>query len=147
MVPVFQIMIPCKGWAQSLVPRMGNRSPIFMVSTDGIFQNVSEVQSYAHTDAAGKTALIQPNAVPGDVRFVDLNGDGKIDDSDRTKIGNGTHNWVFGMNFNAKWKGLDFSMMWQGTIGNDIMDVTRRVDITHSNLPSYMLNRWTGEGT
>jgi len=115
--------------------------------TDGIFQNVSEVQSYAHIDAAGKTALIQPNAVPGDVRFVDLNGDGKIDDSDRTKIGNGTPNWVFGMNFNAKWKGLDFSMMWQGTIGNDIMDVTRRVDITHSNLPSYMLNRWTGEGT
>ena len=38
-------------------------------------------------------------------------------------------------------------MMWQGTIGNDIFDSTRRTDINATNLPSWMLNRWTGEGT
>ena len=38
-------------------------------------------------------------------------------------------------------------MMWQGTIGNDIYDATRRTDISKSNLPKWMLNRWTGEGT
>ena len=38
-------------------------------------------------------------------------------------------------------------MMWQGTAGNDIYDATRRTDIATSNLPSWMLNRWTGEGT
>jgi len=38
-------------------------------------------------------------------------------------------------------------MMWQGTAGNDVFDATRRTDISVSNLPSWMLNRWTGEGT
>ena len=55
--------------------------------------------------------------------------------------------WSFGLNFNVDWKGFDFSMMWQGTYGNQIYDATRRTDIRTANLPSYMLNRWTGEGT
>lgn len=115
--------------------------------TNGIFQNMNEIQSYVHTDAEGNTTLIQPNANPGDVRFVDLNGDGKIDENDRTHIGNGTPDWTYGINVNVSWKNFDFSMMWQGTAGNDVFDATRRVDVTYSNLPAYMLNRWTGEGT
>lgn len=126
----------------------GQPFPFFYgFKTAGIFQNMDEVRSYTHTASDGTTTLIQPNAVPGDVRFVDVNGDGKIDDNDRTKIGNGTPRWAYGFNINVNWKNFDLSMMWQGTIGNDIMDVTRRVDISYVNLPSYMLNRWTGEGT
>ena len=111
--------------------------------TDGIFQNVEEINSYVNADGG----LIMPDAVPGDVRFVDVNGDGVINADDRTDIGNGMPDWTFGLNFSAGWKGLDFYMLWQGTYGNDILDVTRRMDVSESNMPAYLLNRWTGEGT
>ena len=110
--------------------------------TAGIFQNWDEVNAYTHDGQ-----LIQPNARPGFVRFVDVNGDGAIDDSDRTKIGKGTPDWTFGFTFNAAWKGFDFMMFWQGTAGNDIFDATRRLDLPAINLPSWFLGRWTGEGT
>ena len=111
--------------------------------TDGIFQNMDEVRAYKN--ASGK--MIQPNAVPGDVRFVDVDGDGSITAADRTKIGKGMPDWPFGFNFNAEWKGFDLMVFLQGTVGNDIFDATRRTDVQPANLPSYMLNRWTGEGT
>ncbi len=111
--------------------------------TAGIFQNVDEVNAYVNS--SGK--LIQPNAAPGDVRFVDVTGDGSITDDDRTDIGKGMPDWSYGVNFTANWKNFDLSMMWQGTIGNDVFDATRRTDITSSNLPSWILGRWTGEGT
>ena len=112
--------------------------------TDGIFQNRAEIAAY--TDPA-TGAMIMPDAVPGDVRFVDVNKDGKISADDRTDIGNGTPDWTFGLNLSANWKGFDFYMLWQGTLGNQVLDLTRRIDISESNLPAYMLNRWTGEGT
>ena len=110
--------------------------------TAGIFQNWDEVNAYT-----GANGLIQPDARPGYVRFVDINGDGTIDDADRTKIGKGTPDWTFGGTFNAAWKGFDFMMFWQGTYGNDIFDATRRLDLPAINLPSWFLGRWTGEGT
>jgi TonB-linked SusC/RagA family outer membrane protein len=111
--------------------------------TAGIFQNDAEVAAYKNPDGG----LIQPNAKPGDVRFVDVNGDGKIDDGDRTKIGKGMPDWTYGFNFNVSYKNLDLSAVFQGTIGNDIYDATRRTDLQAVNLPSYMWGRWTGEGT
>ena len=110
--------------------------------TDGIFQNWEEINAYTKD---GK--LIQPDARPGFVRFVDVNDDGVIDDSDRTKIGKGTPDWTFGATLNAAWRGFDFMMFWQGTAGNDIFDATRRLDLPAVNLPSWFLGRWTGEGT
>lgn len=110
---------------------------------NGIFQNWDEI----HNHVGSEGDMIQPKAVPGDVRFVDLNGDGVISDADRTIIGNGNPKWTFGFNTNITWKNFDFSFMLQGTLGNDIYDATRRTDIAYINLPSYMLNRWTGEGT
>lgn len=122
----------------------GKPFPFFYgYKTAGIFQNPAEVKEY--TNAEG--ALLQPNAVPGDVRFVDVNKDGKITEDDRTDIGKGMPDWTFGFNLNVAWKGFDLSMMWQGTVGNDVFDATRRTDIASSNLPSWILNRWTGEGT
>ena len=111
--------------------------------TDGIFQNQEEIA--AHVSPNGK--VLQPNAMPGDVRFVNVNGDDVLDDKDRTDIGNGTPDWTWGLNLSAAWKGIDIFMLWQGTAGNDVLDLTRRIDISQSNLPAYMLNRWTGEGT
>jgi TonB-dependent starch-binding outer membrane protein SusC len=111
--------------------------------TNGLFQNWDEVNAYA--DADGN--LIEPDAQPGDVRFVDTDGDGNIDDDDRTKIGKGMPDWTYGFNLSASYKNFDISMVIQGTIGNDIYDATRRTDLKYINLPSYMWGRWTGEGT
>ena len=123
----------------------GEPFPYFYgLKTAGIFQTQEEIDSYVGPD--GKTP-IQPDAKPGYVRFVDLSNDGVIDDNDRTKIGKGMPDWTFGVNFSAAWRGFDFNMMWQGTAGNDVFDATRRIDINSSNLPSWMLDRWTGPGT
>jgi len=111
--------------------------------TDGIFQNWAEVNAYKNKQGG----LIQPNAQPGDVRFVDINGDGKINDDDRTNIGKGMPDWTYGFNLNVSYKNFDLSMVFQGTIGNQIYDATRRTDLKYINMPSYMWGRWTGEGT
>lgn len=122
----------------------GQPSPFFYgYKTDGIFQNYDEINAY--TNASG--SLIQPDAVPGDVRFVDVNGDGLIDDNDRTNIGNGTPDWEFGLSLNANWKGFDFNIFFQGVHGADVFDATYRTDVYSGNYPSWMLGRWTGEGT
>ena len=122
----------------------GKPFPFFYgYKTAGIFQNTDEVKAYKHD----KGELLQPTAVPGDVRFVDVDGNGIIDANDRTDIGKGMPDWTFGFNLGVSWKNFDLNMMWQGTAGNDIYDATRRTDIATSNLPSWMLNRWTGEGT
>ena len=122
----------------------GQPFPFFYgYKTDGIFQTEADVANYKN--AAGQP--LQPNAVPGDLKFVDTNGDGKITSEDQTNIGNGTPDWTFGLNINAEWRGFDFSCMFQGTIGNDIYDATMRTDRAGLNLPSWMLARWTGEGT
>ena len=111
--------------------------------TNGIFQTMDEVKAYVND----KGEMLQPNAKPGDVRFVDVDNNGTIDAADRTKIGKGMPDWTYGFTFGAEYKGFDFMFMIQGTIGNDIYDATRRTDVRPANLPSYMLNRWTGPGT
>ena len=112
--------------------------------TDGIFQNLAEVNSYVNADGE----LLQPNAAPGDVRFVDINNDGVINDDDRTNIGKGIPDWTFGINLGFEWKGFDFNMLLQGQFGNvSIFNVTRRTDLYYINLPKTILNRWTGEGS
>ena len=111
--------------------------------TNGLFQNQQEVDSYVN--AQGEK--LQPSAQPGDVRFVDFNGDGRITDEDRTKIGKGMPDWTFGFSLGAEWKGFDLSMAWQGTIGNDVFDFAQRGDVPAMNRPSWIMDRWHGEGT
>ncbi|MEM7367416.1 MAG: TonB-dependent receptor [Bacteroidota bacterium] len=63
---------------------------------------------------------IVSGAVPGDVRIVDQNQDGLIDDKDRTIIGNPNPDFVYGMNLSFQWKGLSISALINGVFGNDI---------------------------
>ena len=135
-----------QGFTGGSLARGSNGMPFpyfFGYKTNGVFQNYAEVNAYTNADGG----LIQPAARPGDTRFVDINGDGVITSDDRTKIGKGTPDWNFGFNFNADWKGFDFNMFLQGVAGADIFDATYRTDVTAGNYPTYMLNRWTGEGT
>lgn len=113
------------------------------LKTNGLFQNANDVSNY--TNAKGE--LIQPNARPGDVRFVDLDGDGIIGSGDRTKIGKGMPDMTFGFTVGADWKGFDLNLAFQGTIGNDVFDFAQRGDVPAMNRPSWILDRWHGEGT
>ena len=111
--------------------------------TDGLFQNQAEIDAYVND----KGEQMQPKAQPGDVRFVDYNKDGSIDDNDKTKIGKGMPDWTFGLTIGAEWKGIDLNIFFQGTAGNDIFDFSQRGDIPAMNRPTWILDRWVGEGT
>ena len=108
-----------------------------------IFQTMAEVHYYK--DANGN--MIQPNAKPGDFRFADLNGDGKIDAADRKFIGDPTPDWSYGFTISAAFKGFDLMIFAQGVAGNQVFNGLRRLDIPSANWTSDALGRWTGPGT
>ncbi len=140
-------VIPGASWAiAGAVTRSEEGEPIayfWGYETDGIFQNQNEV--FQHINKEG--ALIQPNAVPGDVRFVDVNGDGIIDEQDRTKIGNPTPDLIYGFNGGIRFKNFDFSTFIQGVHGNEIFNGTQRQDLRFTNRTTKILDRWTEEGS
>jgi TonB-dependent starch-binding outer membrane protein SusC len=111
--------------------------------TQGIFQNAGEVSAYRSKDGA----VIQPNARPGDFRFVDLDGNGIIDANDRTKIGDPNPSLTYGFNLSFSHSGFDILLFGQGVSGNQIFKATRRFDLGMANMTADALGRWTGEGT
>jgi hypothetical protein len=113
--------------------------------TLGIFQNEQQILDYR--DKSG--APIQPDARPGDFKWADLNGDGKIttDDLDKTFLGTSLPKYTFGFTINLQYKGFDFMAFGQGVAGNKIFQGLRRLDILTSNYSTKALGRWTGEGT
>ncbi|WP_129715394.1 TonB-dependent receptor [Pedobacter sp. SYP-B3415] len=111
--------------------------------TQGIFQNQAEINNYVGANGA----MIQPSAKPGDFRWQDTNGDGKITDLDRVFIGNPTPDWSYGLTFNAGWKGIDLTVFGQGVAGNHIFQGLRRLDVANANYQTKALGRWTGEGS
>lgn len=134
------------GFGQSgvLFAEVGTPMGVFYgVKTDGIFQNQAEVNAYVDNEGG----LIQPNAVPGDIRFIDENGDGIISDADRVQIGNPFPDFTGGLNLSAEYLGFDFNMFIYAALGQEIYDATRRYDLNGTNYRSDWLNRWTGEGT
>lgn len=114
--------------------------------TGGIIQNQAEADAYneKYGLSSGQTSWY---ATPGDVIFLDTNGDGTINADDRTKIGKGLPDWTYGFNIGAGWKGFQLTAYFQGVWGNQIYDASLRGDTPAKNMPSWMLNRWTGEGT
>jgi TonB-linked SusC/RagA family outer membrane protein len=111
--------------------------------TNGLFQSQAEVDAYVN----GNGEKLQPNAQPGDVRFIDFNGDGSIDDQDKTKTGKGMPDWTYGLSIGADWKDFNLNLFFQGTVGNDIFDFSQRGDIPAMNRPTWILDRWIGEGS
>ncbi|PRY55164.1 TonB-linked SusC/RagA family outer membrane protein [Arcticibacter pallidicorallinus] len=110
--------------------------------TNGIFQNISEIDAHSVNGTR-----IQPLAQPGDVRFKDRNGNGEIDQDDRTMIGNPTPKITAGFTFGVDFKGFDLNGFFTGAFGNQIFNGTRRHDFSSSNMQTLFLNRWTGEGS
>lgn len=111
--------------------------------TDGIFQNTTEIEAWK---SAGK-GILQPEVKPGDVRYADVNGDGKIDASDKVNLGVGMPKFVFGFNVGLDYKNFDFSVVANGVAGNKIVQSYRNHANKQANYTTAILQRWTGEGT
>lgn len=112
---------------------------------EGVFQTQEEIDAY--TDAEGN--LVQSNAVPGDFKFKDQNGDGQLTDADdRVNLGNAIPDFTGGFNFNASWNNFDVNMFWYASVGNQIWMALRRYDQPFTNYTkAWYENRWTGEGS
>ncbi|QNL48382.1 TonB-dependent receptor [Olivibacter sp. SDN3] len=109
----------------------------FGFRTDGIFQNEVEINASA-----------QPNAQPGDLRYIDMNGDGVINDDDRDIIGNANPDAFGGLNNTFSYKGFDLNIFIQGTFGNEILNYGTfdQMNMTGgNNQSSRVLDRWTPE--
>lgn len=111
--------------------------------TKGIFQNAQQILDYKNAD--GK--VIQPSAEPGDVIFVDKDGNGVIDDKDKTNLGDGNPDALYAINFNCEYKGFDFSVSANGVAGNQIARQFHSAGSPEDNYTTDVLNRWHGEGT
>ena len=88
----------------------------------------------------------QPNAAPGDLRYVDQNNDGVIDEDDRTYIGDPIAPITMGLNLNMTYKTWDFGAYLFSSIGNEVVrNYERNQPLTNRSV--YFLDRWTGEGS
>ncbi|MGZ9674967.1 SusC/RagA family TonB-linked outer membrane protein [Flavobacterium sp. GNP001] len=115
----------------------------FGFKTAGIFQNQAEIDAYTNTSGG----LIQPNARPGDFRWVDTNGNGSIGDDDRQFLGTNIPKYTYGLTLNFDYKNFDLMIFSQGAAGNKIFQGLRRLDVGNANYQTSALGRWTGEGT
>lgn len=105
------------GWISYTTTLTEEGMPIgyfYGLQTDGIFQNQQEVDAY-----------VQEGARPGDLRYVDNNQDGVIDNLDRTLIGSPFPDLIFGFRFGVDYKGFDLQILGQGSLGNDIMNIAK----------------------
>ena len=118
----------------------------FVIKTDGLFQSEDEIFNHLHDGA-----LIQPAAKPGDLRFVDFNDDGKINTADRQYVGSAMPPHTFALTAGFDWKGINFSMMWQGVAGNKIAYVAKSMILSdmegNFNRSAEILNAWSPENT
>ncbi len=112
--------------------------------SDGLFNSQEELDAYLNADGE----LIQPNAVPGDIKFIDQNGDGIINDEDRVYLGSATPDFTYGFGANFGYKGLDLQIFLQGTYGNEIVNGmwnAFHAPLGYNNATTERLNRWTPE--
>ena len=119
----------------------------YLVKTDGIFQNQAEIDAYVN--AKGKK--IQPNAVPGDLKFIDYDGDGDIDNLDQQYCGSPFPKLSMGLTMGVEYKGIDLNLFFDGNFGNKIYNGMRfyssYMDGGMQNLSKEMLNAWTETNT
>ncbi len=114
--------------------------------TDGLYQNMEEIANDPNIANDPRKA----NITPGDVRFVDMNNDGVIDEGDRTYLGDPNPNTTLGFQAKFGYKGFDLSMNFIGSFGAELYNADRMqgLDPSYSyNMYAETLNRWHGEGT
>ncbi|MFT4205420.1 MAG: TonB-dependent receptor [Chitinophagaceae bacterium] len=116
-----------------------------LVKTAGIFKTQEEIDSYANSSGS----LIQPDATPGDLKFVDANGDGSIDDNDRVLMGSAFPKLTYGVSFNASYKNFDLNLFVQGVTSNKVFNSLRYLALQaglggqHYNLWNKVSDAWS----
>ena len=115
----------------------------YVLQTDGLFQDQAEIANYKNAD--GK--VIMPGAVPGDIRFKDVNGDGQITSDDKAIVGSPWPEFEMGLNAGAEYKGFDFSMNWIASHGATVYDGFRSVVDRFDDNSNYRagIQPWTPE--
>ncbi|MBP6022896.1 SusC/RagA family TonB-linked outer membrane protein [Ferruginibacter sp.] len=126
------------GQSQSVTVFEKGQTPgyFYGYKTDGLFQTAADLLKGAP----------QAGAKPGDIRFADVNGDGKITSADQTKIGDPFPTFTMGWNLNLEYKNFDFNAFTYASVGNDIYRAYER-NANYSNKYRAVLARWTGEGS
>lgn len=107
--------------------------------TAGVFKSQSDVFGYINQNGDP----IQPNAKPGDLKFVDTNKDGIIDNNDIVNIGKPWASLTMGLNIGVSWKGFDMRMLFAASVGNDIYRSYERQDVINNNYSVEWLDRWS----
>lgn len=131
------------GVGQLAPSRMEVGQPIgyfFGYQTNGLFQDANDIEVHPSQIALGAAAQ------PGDIRYVDVNGDGVIDPNDRTNIGDPIADVTMGFNFQLAMKRFDFLAYSYASLGGDIVRNYERA-LSDVNRLDYYLDRWTGAGT
>ncbi|MGE7777014.1 SusC/RagA family TonB-linked outer membrane protein [Chitinophaga sp. NPDC101104] len=107
---------------------------------DGIYQTQEEIMK-SPVNELGEVK-------PGDIKYRDVNGDGKINADDRTIIGNPTPDFTYGITATVSYKQLDFGIEGQGVYGNEIFRSWGNIStFAQMNYPLYRMDRWHGVGT
>jgi len=117
----------------------------YLLKTEGIFQSLDEIKNY--TNKEGK--IIQPNALPGDIKYNDFDGDGNITSNDRQIVGNPWPKFEMGLILGAKWKDVDISLQGFGRFGFDIWNGSRATagDFANNGNNFKNINPWTPKNT
>jgi TonB-linked SusC/RagA family outer membrane protein len=129
------------GATSTLTEAGGSIGSFYLIQSVGIFNSQEEINSYAKNGQ-----LIQPNAAPGDVKFLDNNDDGQINNLDRVNLGSPFPDFEYGLGVNANMHNFDIAIFFQGSQGNKIYNGLAQ-DLQSTNLQmNYArstLNAWT----
>ncbi|WP_053990127.1 TonB-dependent receptor [Mangrovimonas sp. TPBH4] len=110
--------------------------------TGGVFQTEDEINNYVNSDGS----LLQPDAQPGDLIYVDTNRDGVIDGDDRTELGDPNPDFTYGFSLGFNYRAFDFSLQANGVAGNQIVQSYRNT-AANQNWTGAILDRWHGPGS
>ncbi len=118
--------------------------------TSGVIQNVQDLEAYKSTLKNGDAANSKQGTAlaVGDLKFVDVNGDGVINDDDKTELGDPHPDVTMGISLGASWKGFDFSVTGYAALGQQIARSYRKfADGNQENFTTEVYSYWNGEGT
>ena len=121
-------------------------SSFYGFKTNGLYQTQGDIDKDPNIANDPNKSVIKP----GDVRFVDINGNGLIDDSDRVNLGDPNPNVVLGINGSVSYKNFDFSFSFAGALGFELYNADRMAGLDATqvfNMYQEALNRWHGDGT
>jgi len=132
--------LPIFGQGQILRTAVGEPvASFYVLETAGIFQDQAEIDAWG----------VQPDAQPGDVKYIDNDGNGTINFDDRAVVGKALPDFEYGLNLNFSYKGFDATAFFAGVVGNSIFNEQKWWSQRYDDNANYLVDDvyWTGSGT